>query len=180
MQKYLSKYLNRQNELILSLDKNQLLKSVKEIKKIKKKNKKIIIVGNGGSAAIASHLAIDFTKTANIRCINFNEGSLLTCFSNDYGYEKWVSNALNFYAKRDDLVILISSSGKSKNIINGAIQAKKMNCRLITFSGFEKNNPLNKLGHQNFWVNSKVYNFVENVHQIWLLLIVDILAKTKL
>jgi len=108
------------------------------------KNYNIIIVGNGGSAAISSHLAVDFTKAAKIRCVNFNEGSLLTCFSNDYGYENWVSNAINFYSKKGDLVILISSSGKSKNILNGAKQAKKMKCSLITFSGFDKNNPLKK------------------------------------
>lgn len=180
MKKYLNNYFSKLNKLTLSIDEKELLKTIKLIKKIKKNNKKIIIVGNGGSAAISSHLAVDFTKAAKIRCVNFNEGSLLTCFSNDYGYENWVSNAINFYSKKGDLVILISSSGKSKNILNGAKQAKKMKCSLITFSGFDKNNPLKKMGDHNFWVNSRVYNFVENVHQIWLLTIVDILAKTKI
>ncbi len=180
MKKYLNNYFSKLNKLTSSIDEKELLKTIKLIKKIKKNNKKIIIVGNGGSAAISSHLAVDFTKAAKIRCVNFNEGSLLTCFSNDYGYENWVSNAINFYSKKGDLVILISSSGKSKNILNGAKQAKKMKCSLITFSGFDKNNPLKKMGDHNFWVNSRVYNFVENVHQIWLLTIVDILAKTKI
>ena len=180
MKKYLNNYFSKLNKLTSSIDVKELLKTIKLIKKIKKNNKKIIIVGNGGSAAISSHLAVDFTKAAKIRCVNFNEGSLLTCFSNDYGYENWVSNAINFYSKKGDLVILISSSGKSKNILNGAKQAKKMKCSLITFSGFDKNNPLKKMGDHNFWVNSRVYNFVENVHQIWLLTIVDILAKTKI
>ena len=55
-----------------------------------KKIKKIIIVGNGGSAAIASHFSVDMTKNGGVRCINFNESDLLTCFANDYGYENWV------------------------------------------------------------------------------------------
>ena len=180
MKKYLDNYFSKLNDLILSINKTDLIKSLEIIKKIKKNNKKIVIVGNGGSAAIASHISVDFTKVAKVRCVNFNEASLLTCFSNDYGYENWVSNAINFYANKDDLIILISSSGRSKNIINGAKQARKMKCSLITFSGFEKNNPLSKLGHQNFWVNSKTYNFVENVHQIWLLSLADMIAKTKI
>ena len=83
-----------------------------------KAGKKVIIAGNGGSAAMASHVAVDFTKAANIRAINFNEADLITCFANDYGYENWVGKALEAYADPGDLVILISSSGKSQNISN--------------------------------------------------------------
>ena len=113
------------------------------------------MVGNGGSASIASHLAVDFTKAAGVRSITFNESSLLTCFGNDYGYQNWVKKALEFYADKQDLIILISSSGNSKNIINGAKKAKEMNCKLVTFSGFSEDNGLNNLGDLNFWVNSK-------------------------
>jgi D-sedoheptulose 7-phosphate isomerase len=140
-------------------------------------NKKIIIVGNGGSAAIASHISIDLTKAANIRCVNFNEASLLTCFANDYGYEHWVENALDFYADKDDLVILISSSGQSENIINGAKKAKEMKLPLITLSGFLEDNPLRSMGDINLWVDSTNYNMVENTHQIWLLSVVDYLIE---
>ena len=72
-----------------------------------KKGGKLIIVGNGGSSAIASHASVDFTKAAGIRAVNFNESDLLTCFSNDYGYENWVKKALEFYVDKDDIVILI-------------------------------------------------------------------------
>ena len=85
-----------------------------------KKTKKIIIAGNGASASIASHFSVDMTKNGLIRCINFNESNLLTCFSNDYGYENWVKEALKFYADNGDLIILISSSGNSLNMINAA------------------------------------------------------------
>ena len=177
---YFNKYIDKISKILKNADTKNLENTAKLILKIKKDKKKIIIVGNGGSAAIASHVSIDFTKAANIRSINFNEADLLTCFSNDFGYENWVAKALEFYADKGDLVILISSSGTSKNIINGAKQAKKMNCSLITFSGFKKNNPLSKLGIYNFWVDSKIYNFIENVHQVWLLSIVDRLLKVKL
>ena len=96
----------------------KLISLLKLIEKIKKKNKKIIIVGNGGSAAIASHFSVDMTKIGGVRSINFNESDLLTCFSNDYGYENWVKQALKFYSDDGDLVILISASGNSQNMIN--------------------------------------------------------------
>ena len=74
-----------------------------------------------------------------------------------------------------DVAILISSSGKSANIINAAIQAKNMRITVITLTGFEKGNPLSKLGELNFWVNSKAYNIIENIHQIWLLMVCDLI-----
>ena len=93
--------------------------------KTSKKKGKILIFGNGGSAAIASHVSIDLTKNAGIRTVNFNEADLITCFSNDYGYERWVEKAVNFYADKNDTLVLISSSGKSVNMINACKEAKK-------------------------------------------------------
>ena len=146
---------------------------------IKKNKKKIIIVGNGGSAAIASHFSVDLTKNAKVRCVNFNESDLITCFSNDYGYENWVKEALRFYLDNQDLVILISSSGKSKNMINAAKFLKNKKNKLITFTGFSGKNRLNKYGLLNFIVNSNNYNYIENTHQYWLLTLVDLVVKFK-
>ena len=112
-----------------SIDFNKLVEMANLIRNTKLNSGKIIIVGNGGSSAIASHVAIDLTKAANIRSINFNEASLLTCLSNDYGYESWVEKALDYYADNNDMVILISSSGQSKNIINGAKKAMNVNLK---------------------------------------------------
>lgn len=136
---------------------------------------KIIIAGNGGSSAIASHFSVDLTKNAGIRAINFNEADLITCFANDFGYEFWVLEAINAYVDDGDIVILISSSGKSMNIVNAANFCVEKKYQLITFSGMEMENPLIKVnqGGINFWVNSKAYNHIENVHQIQLLSIVD-------
>ena len=128
---------------------------------------------------MASHVAVDFTKAASIRAINFNEADLITCFANDYGYENWVGKALEAYADPGDLAILISSSGKSQNILNAAEKANEMGLSLITVSGFLTDNPLRKLGDLNLWVDSCEYNVIEMTHHIWLLAIVDYLIENK-
>ena len=155
--------------------------SVRDVMVSAQKSKnKIMIFGNGGSAAIASHVSVDLTKNANIRCTNYNEADLITCFANDYGYERWIEKAVDFYADQNDVLILISSSGKSKNMINACKSAKsKKISKIITFTGHDKNNPLSKLGDINFWIKSKAYNFVENTHQIWLLAICDLIIGKR-
>ena len=141
-----------------------------------KKGKKILVFGNGGSAAIASHFTVDLTKNARVRATNFNESNLITCLSNDYGYNQWVSKAIELYMDKGDLVFFISSSGSSKNMINAVKTAKKKKARkIVSFTGFNTNNPLKKKSDLNFWVNSRAYNHVENIHQIWLLSLVDLI-----
>jgi len=139
----------------------------------------VILVGNGGSAAIASHGAVDLTKTAGIRSVNFNEAGLITCFANDYGYENWVRKALEFYADEGDLIILISSSGKSPNMVKGGQYAFERGFKLVTFTGFSSSNPLKALGRINFWVESQQYNIIENTHLIWLLAACDLVIEEK-
>ena len=159
---------------------SEILKLKELIIKIKKKNKKIIFAGNGGSAATASHASVDFTKNAKIKSINFNEADLITCFSNDYGYERWVEKAIEFYADKGDALILISASGESNNMLNAINSAKKVGVKtIITFTGNNKNNSLSKLGDINFWIDSKSYNHIENVHQILLLSLVDLIIGKK-
>ena len=118
-----------QNITSLSIPNETTLNQLVECKNIllssQKKRNKILIFGNGGSAAIASHFSVDITKNCGLRCINFNESDLITCFSNDYGYENWMKEAVNFYGDKGDVIILISSSGQSKNLINAAAEAKK-------------------------------------------------------
>ena len=134
---------------------------------------KVIVVGNGGSSAISSHISIDLTNAAKIRAVSFNDPAVITCFSNDFGYENWVKKALQYYADRGDLLILISSSGQSKNMIVGADYAKNIGINVATLSGFSPNNPLREKGDVNLWVGSTEYNIVEMVHNIWLLSVVD-------
>ena len=158
----------------------KILKIKDVLLNIKKKNKKVLIFGNGGSAAISSHVSVDLTKNTKIKVFNFNEADLLTCFANDYGYERWVEKTIDFYADKGDVVILISSSGKSQNMLNAckASRRKKIS-KIITFTGDKKNNPLSKLGDINLWVDSNVYNHIENTHQVWLLSICDLISLNK-
>ena len=167
------------------LQNDKYLEDLIKVKKIlvethNSKNKTMIF-GNGGSAAIASHFSVDLTKNARIRCTNYNESDLLTCFSNDYGYEKWIENAIKYYCDKGDMLILVSSSGESKNIVNAAKYFKKKNYgKLITYTGHKYKNNLKRIGDVNFWVNSKSYNLIENVHQFLLLSVVDlIIGKSK-
>ncbi|MCW8901350.1 MAG: SIS domain-containing protein [Gammaproteobacteria bacterium] len=180
MNNYFQDYFNAINDGVRSVDFEMLSLVSQKINEVNANNGKVIVVGNGGSASIASHASIDFTKAANIRSVTFNESSLLTCFSNDYGYEYWVEKALGFYADKQDMVILISSSGQSENIINGAMQAKKMGLSLVTLSGFSSDNMLRGMGDVNLWVNSSSYNIVEMVHQTWILSIIDYLIENKI
>ncbi len=180
MNNFYKSIFKKLNNLINNTDINSLEKIALALKTLKKKNKKVLVMGNGGSAAISSHISVDLTKNAKIRSVNFNEADLITCFSNDYGYQKVFSKSLEFYADKGDIVIIISSSGKSKNLIEAAKFCKKNNIQLFTFTGFSKSNPLRKMGSINLWVNSRAYNIVENIHQIWLLSIVDrIIGRTE-
>jgi len=144
-----------------------------------KKRGKILIFGNGGSAAIASHVSVDLTKNANIRTVNFNESDLITCFSNDYGYERWVEKAVDFYADKNDTLVLISSSGKSRNMINACKAARRKKIKVISLTGHTKNNPLSKITDLSLWIDSRAYNFVENTHQIWLLTVCDLIIGKR-
>ena len=179
---FLKKYFDSLKTLI---DKEEYLENLIKVKKIlldtNSKGKKTMIFGNGGSAAISSHFSVDLTKNAGVRCTNYNESDLLTCFSNDYGYEKWVEKAISFYADEGDSLILISAGGNSPNMINGAKEARKKKInKIITLTGNSNDNNLRKLGDINFWVDSKAYNHIENVHQILLLSLVDlIIGKTE-
>ncbi len=161
-----------------SLDKNIIPKII-ELKKFFLKTKlnkgKVIIVGNGGSSAIASHVSVDLNKVVGIKSYNFNEYDFITCLANDYGYENWVKKALEIHLEKNDLVILISSSGNSPNLINAAKFVNKKKNKLVTLTGFNKNNKLSKLGNLSLWTDSKAYNIIENTHQFWLLLVCDLI-----
>jgi len=158
---------------------NKLIQVRNFFLKVSKKKGKILIFGNGGSSAIASHVSVDLTKNARIRTVNFNEADLITCFSNDYGYEKWVEKSVDFYADKNDILVLISSSGKSKNMLNACKAAKRKKIKVISFTGHTKKNPLSQIVDLSLWVDSKAYNFVENTHQIWLLTICDLIIGKR-
>ena len=178
IENFLESYYRNIYQLLSDADPSSIERASEIIMTSKVAGRTTFIFGNGGSAAIASHVSVDLVKAAGVRASNFNEADLLTCFSNDYGYERWVEKCVEFYCEPGDTVVLISSSGRSPNIINGAVASKKIGANLITLSGFSPDNPLRNLGDVNLYAKSDNYNHVETVHQVWLLSIVDfIIAK---
>lgn len=139
--------------------------------------KKVIFIGNGGSAAIASHMAVDFWKNGGIKATAFNDSSLLTCLSNDFGYEQVFARPIETFAEAGDLLIAISSSGNSPNILNGVKAARERGLKIITLSGFKPENKLSSLGDLNFFVPSEEYGPVEVLHQFICHYILDICMK---
>jgi D-sedoheptulose 7-phosphate isomerase len=131
---------------------------------VKAAGKKVMMVGNGGSAGICSHQAVDYWKNGGIRAMAFNDASLLTCISNDYSYEEVFSKPIGMFAEKGDVLFCISSSGSSANILRAAAAGKAAGCSVITFSGFKADNPLRGEGSYNFYVDSFSYGFVEILH----------------
>ena len=178
--KSFNEYKNSINSVLKNVSEKNLEQTIKTIKKTIKNNGKVYVIGNGGSASIASHVSVDFAKVAGVPSSTFNNANLITCFANDYGYENWVTESIKAYTNKNDMFILISSSGTSRNIVNAAKYCKKKSMNLVTLSGFKKNNPLSKLGKINFHIDSNQYNFIEMSHHIILVYLVDVFAKNNL
>ncbi|PZW43013.1 D-sedoheptulose 7-phosphate isomerase [Humitalea rosea] len=137
---------------------------------------KLMFAGNGASASIASHGAVDFTKQGRLRAIDFNEPNLITCLSNDYGYENFMAKAVEFYGDDGDALVLISVSGNSKNAVAAAKYAKSRGMKVVTFTGSAPDNQLRALSDIDFWIGSRAYNVVEGLHMIWMTTVVDMLV----
>lgn len=146
---------------------------------IKKKNKKVLIFGNGAGQSIADHFSVDITKNAKIKSLTFSGDNHLTCYANDYGYEKSIVKTIENYADKQDLVILISASGNSENMVKAAKFCNKKKINFFSITGFEKKSKLKKISKNNIFVNSKCFNIIEIVHLYILIQIVD-LIKGKL
>src|SRR5262245_44241970 len=96
--------------------------------------KRVFFIGNGGGAGTASHMATDYIKHGGIRAFALNDSSFLTCIGNDYGYEHVFAKQLEYHAVAGDLVVAISSSGRSRNILNAVSAARARGCGVYTLS----------------------------------------------
>jgi|TARA_B100001971_G_scaffold57585_1_gene52532 D-sedoheptulose 7-phosphate isomerase len=140
---------------------------------------KLMFIGNGASAAISSHMSTDFWRTCGIRAVAFNDSSLLTCLGNDFGYEYIFEKSIEMFADRGDVLVAISSSGKSENILKGVNSAKSKDCSVITLSGFKDDNPLFSAGDFNFYVPAQEYGQVEVIHHSICHCILDTIMNHK-
>ena len=140
-----------------------------EFKDVIQPYKRVIIIGNGGSNSVASHIAQDYTKMLGKKAISFSDPSRLTCYINDYGRDNAYAEFLDDFIEKDTLVILISSSGNSMNIINAAKYCESNNVTYLALTGFDKNNKLNNMNASfKYHVDSDDYGIVECLHQILL------------
>lgn len=134
----------------------------------------VLFIGNGGSAAMASHFAMDYWHAGGIRALAFQDGAQLTCLSNDHGYEQVFALPIRMFAGPADVLVAISSSGNSPNILNGVAAARERGCAVITLSGFDAENRLRPLGDLNFYVPAHHYGYVELTHALILHCILDL------
>lgn len=147
------------------LNKNWILNEIiLALMAVKANGKKIMFIGNGGSATVAGHMAEDFSKVGGIRSMAFNDAPLLTCLGNDYSFEQIFEKAIEIYGDSGDVLFAISSSGKSKNILNGVEAARRKSIEIVTLSGFDSENPLSKVGDINIHTPSRSYGIIENAH----------------
>jgi len=148
---------------VLELEKG-LSNAVEIIDSAHKGGGKIYFIGNGGSASIASHMAVDFWKNGGIKAGCFSDASMITCISNDFGFEFVFEKSIIGSCRTNDIIFAISSSGNSTNIHKGVLASLDLGCKVVTLSGFSPENKLRSMGEINFYVPSKFYGFVELVH----------------
>jgi|TARA_R110000796_G_scaffold206988_3_gene323320 D-sedoheptulose 7-phosphate isomerase len=153
--------------LKLEIDKIKLIKD--KLSSLVSKFNKIIIIGNGGSNAIASHIAVDYTKFLNKQALSFSDSPRLTAYINDYGRDEAYKQFIKEFADKDTLIILISSSGNSMNVVNTAKYCEDKFITYVALSGFNKINKLNNMNANfKYWVDAKSYGVVECAHEILL------------
>jgi D-sedoheptulose 7-phosphate isomerase len=140
---------------------------------------KMILIGNGGSAAIASHQAIEYLKNGGVRALALNDGASLTALANDFGYANVFAEQLRMLGRRGDMLVAISSSGQSTNILKAVETARAHDMAVATFSGFRPDNLLRGRGDVNFYVDSTQYGFVEIAHHALIQAILDLCVIPK-
>ena len=147
---------------------------------ILKRTQKIFFIGNGGSNSICSHMYEDFAKIGKFRSFAFSDPALITCFSNDYGYELAMAEWLKIYLEKGDTLVAISSSGNSKNILNACQVAEEKEANLIVLSGFDPKNSLNsRTSDSSFHIPVKNYGVVECYHQVILHALLDTYSEIR-
>jgi D-sedoheptulose 7-phosphate isomerase len=176
IEKDVTKYIDRLSKLFLNTEVDNsdgiitlnegVNATVENILKVKTSGNKVLIIGNGGSAAIASHIHVDLCNSVGVKALVFGDIPLSTALSNDYGYQYAFERFIKLWIGKEDLLIAISSSGQSENILRAVRYTKDIGAFIVTLSGFKVDNPLRKLGDINFYVNSDFYGYVESAHSI--------------
>lgn len=162
---------------INTLDIDLAVKFAKQIFNLKETGGKVLFMGNGASYTIANHAALDYMNQIGVPTICAADPAVLTAFSNDFGYDYTLERFCKIYYKDKDILVCISSSGNSTNVINAVKYVNSVGGNSVSFTGFKEDNPLSTMCGINFWVNSEIYNIVESVHNLWLATICDLLTN---
>ena len=141
---------------------------------LKKDGNKAILVGNGGSASVVGHLQMDLSNGLRVRALCFHDAPQLTALANDFGYPAAFERCAQLWADEGDLLVAVSSSGRSENVLRAVDAARSNGCRVLTMSGFHDDNPLRGRGHLNFHVASHDYGPVETAHACIAHMVVDL------
>ena len=174
-EKIITDYLNTLNKLMLQVQVTDMAgtslpleegadRAIQMIIDVRSASRKVMLGGNGGSAAIVSHVENDLSESSGVRAMVFTEQPVLTARANDHGYGSVFERPIELWAEPGDLLVTVSSSGKSENIVRALETARKKQCKLMTFSGFDPDNQSRLLGDLNFYVPSSVYAYVETAH----------------
>jgi D-sedoheptulose 7-phosphate isomerase len=161
------------------VESNRIEQQMTEAVSLLSEVKRIFFIGNGGSNSICSHMMEDYLKIAKFQTFTFSDPALITCFANDYGYENAMKEWVKAYFTKDDLLIAISSSGESPNILNAVNTAKELGGKVITLSGFKERNTLSESGMINFYLPAENYGIVECFHQVILHGVLDKFASNN-
>ncbi len=165
-------YINTKKELAYDIGMQEVVAC---FTRHKQEKSQIFFIGNGGSSAIASHMTADFMKNGGMRTYSLYDNAVTTCMGNDYGYAYVFSRPLAFLGQENDLLVAISSSGSSQNIVNAIHVAKTKKMEVITLTGFLPDNPSKQMGDINVYVPSEKYGVVESIHNLMLQQTVDLI-----
>lgn len=160
-----------------NFDYNLAVSFAKRVFAMRGTSSKIIFIGNGASNTIANHASLDYMGQTGVTTMSVNDPAILTAFSNDFGYEHVFERFTKINYRDGDLLVAVSSSGNSPNIVNAVEYVQSMGGEVYCFSGFSPSNKLKRICENNFWVDSDKYNVVESVHNLWLAMICDILIE---
>ena len=133
---------------------------------VQTRGQNLYLIGNGASASMASHFAADACKNGRLRAQAFNDASLLTATANDHAYDEVFALPLDRLARAGDLLIAISSSGSSPNIVRALERARTLRLQIVTLSGRRPDNPSRQFGDVNVYIPNERYGWIEPSHQV--------------
>jgi len=162
---------------VMKLDMDMAIEFANDVFKFRETGNKVIFMGNGASYTIANHAALDYMGQTGVITLCASDPAVLTAFSNDFGYDKALERFTQINYRVDDVLVCVSSSGNSSNVVNAAKYVKAIGGNVVAFTGFSIDNELSKIADKNFWVDSDKYNVVESIHNLWLAMICDLMIE---